>query len=839
VLVELGANMAQAIHSEIQAVVDNAALLSERTAFFRKTRRGHVVKVVEESYLRTDLGLGSRNGQTMTREDMALSTGLSWIVPDTNVVLHQMDFLENSGCSALDSIVILETVADEVRHNNLSVHRRLLRLLGHEGRKVIWFANEHCQDTHVRRRPGESPNDWNDRAIRVACSWFASQLSGAAEVAMLSDDRLNRAACQGGHKALSVGAFARSLEAEHPGVGDLVADFSDDAPASLQPQGQPQGQRGGQRGGSRLSGPGAAARESLYPEYLGKEQVEQRLMSGSLFKGTLRVRHGGRWDDAYVVVQSGSERVSVGVAGERVNRATEGDIVAVEILPRSEWTNPSEDKPKVPEDEEETEAGICEATSAPRPGDLESLAPGPRKRSDSKKPEEPTGRVVAVLRRNWKSLCGSILMESDESRPAKGGHASVLVSPVDKKIPRIKIQTRQLESLVGKRIIVAIDSWPCDSRYPKGHYVSTLGNIGEKSVETAVLLLEHDIPTGDFSGEVLACLPPEGWSITEENMVGRRDLRHLPVMSIDPPGCRDIDDALHWRQLPSSDNWEVGIHIADVTYYVEPGSPLDLEAANRSTSTYLVDRRLDMLPKMLTEKLCSLVGHQDRFAFSVILEVTPDGQIVDADFCKSVIHSIGAHTYGEAQEMLDDPNHPEKVKAEAVLKLNHLAKIFRRRRMEAGALTLASPEVRFVLDTETQNPLDVAMYALKETNALVEEFMLLANITVGKKILRHFPTLSLLRRHPAPNKAQFTPLVSAANAVGVDIRIGDSRELADSLDAAVRLDDEYFNKLLRIMCTRCMAPAQYFSSGEQAPEDWHHYGLATPIYTHFTSPIRR
>ena len=120
--------------------------------------------------------------------------------------------------------------------------------------------------------------------------------------------------------------------------------------------------------------------------------------------------------------------------------------------------------------------------------------------------------------------------------------------------------------------------------------------------------------------------------------------------------------------------------------------------------------------------------------------------------------------------MLDDPNHPEKVKAEAVLKLNHLAKIFRRRRMEAGALTLASPEVRFVLDTETQNPLDVAMYALKETNALVEEFMLLANITVGKKILRHFPTLSLLRRHPAPNKAQFTPLVSAANAVGVDIR---------------------------------------------------------------------
>jgi len=514
------------------------------------------------------------------------------------------------------------------------------------------------------------------------------------------------------------------------------------------------------------------------------------------------------------------------------------------------------------EDEDEDETGgatISEPTAAPKMGDMENVrnpaagAGGAGAGGAAKTAVVvPCGKVVGIVRRNWKHYCGSVSLGTADSNEdvdiisgrTSGAVASLLVVPVDKRVPRIRITTRQKDALVGKRIIVAVDAWPAWSKYPQGHYVSTLGTAGEKQVETSVILLEHDIPTGDFSGEVLACLPPEGWAVDATKLEPyRRDLRHLPVMSIDPPGCRDIDDALHWRDLGNG-HWEVGIHIADVTHYVSPGSPLDVEASNRSTSTYLVDRRLDMLPKMLTEKLCSLVGNVDRFAFSVLLEVTPTGEIVNADFCKSVIHSVGAHTYAQAQDMLD---HPEKfaeepngpVKAEAVSKLNHLAKIFRQRRFDAGALTLASPEVRFVLDTQTQNPLDVQMYELKETNALVEEFMLLANITVGKKILRHFPGISCLRRHPAPAKSQFAPLVSAAAAVGVEMLIGDSKELAASLDSATKPDDEYFNKLIRIMCTRCMSPAQYFSSGDQLQEEWRHYGLATPIYTHFTSPIRR
>lgn len=336
--------------------------------------------------------------------------------------------------------------------------------------------------------------------------------------------------------------------------------------------------------------------------------------------------------------------------------------------------------------------------------------------------------------------------------------------------------------------------------------------------------------------KVLACLPPEDYKIELEP--GRIDLRHLPVLSIDPPGCQDIDDALHCIVLPNG-NYQVGVHIADVTHYVKAGTAIDLEAANRSTSTYLVNKRLDMLPKLLTTDLCSLKGNVDRFAFSVLWEVTPEADIVDVQFKKSIIHSIAALTYQQAQGMIDQPDDETDIKASAVKRLNSLARILRKRRIDAGALTLASPEVKFVLDSESLNPTDVQSYTLYEANALVEEFMLFANVTVGKKILRHYPTLSVLRRHPAPNRSMFDSLISKAKCKGFSINIEDSKHLADSLDTAVLEEDPYFNKLLRILSTRCMSPAQYFCSGEYKPTDWHHYGLAAPVYTHFTSPIRR
>lgn len=245
-------------------------------------------------------------------------------------------------------------------------------------------------------------------------------------------------------------------------------------------------------------------------------------------------------------------------------------------------------------------------------------------------------------------------------------------------------------------------------------------------------------------------------------------------------------------------------------------------------------------PGYLTTDLCSLRENVDRFAFSVIWEVSPQGDIINVDFQKSLIHSIGALTYQQAQALIDHPNdYDSDPKVNAVKRLALLARIFRSKRIAAGALTLASPEVKFVLDSDGLNPTDIQAYSMYESNALVEEFMLLANVTVSKRILRNYPTLSVLRRHPAPNRSMFDSLISKAKCRGVTINIDDSKKLADSLDSAIIEGDPYFNKLLRILSTRCMSPAQYFCSGEYKPSEWHHYGLATHVYTHFTSPIRR
>ncbi|KAJ1935966.1 exosome catalytic subunit dis3, partial [Linderina macrospora] len=425
---------------------------------------------------------------------------------------------------------------------------------------------------------------------------------------------------------------------------------------------------------------------------------------------------------------------------------------------------------------------------------------------------EVTGRVVGIIRRNWRSYCAFL----DPNFARKGARASsaptsVGVLAMDRRIPKIRIRTRQADALAGQRILVAIDAWPKESRYPQGHFVRALGDAGDKATETEVLLLEHDVPFQPFTKNVRADLPPEGanWLFDPERdlvTAGRRkDLRHLNVCSIDPPGCTDIDDALHAVPLPNG-NFQVGVHIADVTNFVKPNTAMDKEAAHRSTTVYLVDRRIDMLPELLGTNLCSLMSNVDRLAFSCIWELDSDANIVNVTFHKSVIHSKASLTYEEAQNRMDDPAMQDDI-TKNIRNLNMLAKKLRKRRIDAGALTLSSPEVRFRLENDSQDPVDVEMKALKETNALVEEFMLLANISVAQKIYDCFPDSALLRRHPQPPPQNFDNLQHALKPLGIELETGSSLALAQSLDRAVLPSDPYFNNLLRILTTRCMMQA--------------------------------
>ncbi|KAG2695102.1 hypothetical protein I3760_07G001000 [Carya illinoinensis] len=739
--------------------------------FVKKTRGGKVNKQVREHYLRDDIYCGAPICKVCDSSAARLSPSASTIlIVDTNVVLHQIDLLENS---AIDDVVMLSIVLEEVKNKNMSVYNRVRALCSNSMRRFFVFANEHHKDTFVKEMNKESKNDRNDRAIRVAAQWYQNHLGGAARVLLITNDRENkRKAIEEGISAETIESYVKSLD--QPNLLDLLVqpaseDLNMEEVEDLRP----------------------SKRKVIYAEHKPMSEITSGLHRGIYHQGKLRVNRYNPFE-AYVGSESiGDEIIIYGRAN--MNRAFDGDIVAVELLPQDQWY---EEKSLSIADEEDGEEYVHlvpnSADDAPRTTNVVQGSAGDTKVVSSR----PSGFVVGIIKRNWHSYCGSL--EPMPMPAGSGGTAHALFVSKDRRIPKIRIQTRQLENLLDKRIIVVVDSWDHLSRYPSGHYVRTIGEIGDRDTESEVVLIENDINSRPFSSQVLACLPSLPWSVSSEDLANpiRQDLRHLRVFSVDPPGCKDIDDALHCITLPNG-NFEVGVHIADVTNFVLPGTPLDDEATQRGTSVYLVERRIDMLPKPLTE----------------------------------------AMSYIEAQARMDDSRLMDPLTTE-LRSMNTLAKIMRLKRIERGALTLASAEVKFQIDTETHDPLDIGMYQIREANQMVEEFMLAANVSVAEKILKHFPVFSLLRRHPSPTREMLEPLLRTAAAVGLNLDVSSSKALADSLDHAVG-DDPYFNKLIRILATRCMTQAVYFCSGDLSPQEYHHYGLAAPLYTHFTSPIRR
>lgn len=342
-----------------------------------------------------------------------------------------------------------------------------------------------------------------------------------------------------------------------------------------------------------------------------------------------------------------------------LNRAVDGDIVAVELLSEDKWNSPSD---IILQDDQEDPGDVLEANNV----------------SEEKPVVEktPTGKVVGIIRRKWRQYCGILQLN-----PIPGSTRHIFV-PAERKIPKVRIETRQAEELKSQRIIIAIDQWPRHSRYPQGHFVRALGPLGDKDTENEVLLLEHDVPHSKFSKEVLNCLPKLPWIVTDDDVAKRVDLRHIAICSVDPPGCTDIDDALHCRLLPNG-NYDVGVHIADVSHFIRPNTAIDKEAASRATTVYLVDKRIDMVPELLSSNLCSLRGNEVRFAFSCIWEIDENADIVSTKYHKSIIESKKAMTYEEAQLIIDDPTQQHDI-AESLRNLNKLAKILKKKRIENG-----------------------------------------------------------------------------------------------------------------------------------------------------------
>jgi exosome complex exonuclease DIS3/RRP44 len=532
---------------------------------------------------------------------------------------------------------------------------------------------------------------------------------------------------------------------------------------------------------------------------------------------------------------------------ENSNRAVSGDVVVVEILPKDQWKAASSkiiEQETVNRDENPDAEDGEEVLSEREKRALQEAAKTAQGKTSEAGPQ-PTAKVVGIIKRNWRQYVGhldkdSLRSSAKESRTLQ----MVFFIPMDKRIPKIRVRTRQAGDLVGKRVLITIDSWERDGRYPMGHFVRSLGELETKEAETEALLLEYDVQYRPFPAVVLDCLPAEGhgWTVPQDKADpgwrGRRDLRDLLVCSIDPVGCVDIDDALHATQLPNG-NFAVGVHIADVSNFVKPDTAMDKEASMRGTTVYLVDKRIDMLPTLLGTDLCSLKPYVERFAFSVLWELTPDAEIVSTDYTKSVIRSRSAFSYEQAQARIDDAAATDEL-TRGMRVLLALSQRLKAKRVAAGALSLSSPEIRVETDSETSDPIDVKSKQLLATNSLVEEFMLLANSSVAARVQAAFPQSALLRRHAAPPRANFDALAAQLAArKGLALRTDSSGALAASLDACVDAAAPFFNTLVRILATRCMLAAEYFPAGAHAPPDYRHYGLAAPIYTHFTSPIRR
>uniref|UniRef100_A0A8D3C135 Exosome complex exonuclease RRP44 n=1 Tax=Scophthalmus maximus TaxID=52904 RepID=A0A8D3C135_SCOMX len=773
-------------------------MLKSKT-FVKKTRSGGVMKIVREHYLRDDIWCGSeacsgcKQESTVLQTDACMESSLCsyphYLVPDTNVVLHQIDVLEDP---VIRNVIILQTVLQEVRHRSAPVYKRLKDVLHEKEKHFYTFTNEHHRETFIDREPGESANDRNDRAIRVAAKWYSQHLKtfecdkDGLKVVLLTNDQGNKQkAEESGLLVYKCEEYIKSLIA-NPELVDRLALSNDDK---------------NEIGSSKV----------LFPEHLPLSRIQAGIKCGSFLQGTFRASRDNYLEATVFVQGEGDDSTEVLLQGlQNLNRAVHQDVVAVQLLPRSQWVAPS--------------SVVLQDEGAAKDDDVEE-----EEEEKNLEQMKPTGKVVGIIKRNWRPFCGMLNVSQIKESTRH------LFTPADRRVPRIRIETRQASTLAGHRIMVAIDGWPKDSRYPNGHFVRSLGSAGEKDTEQEVLLLEHDVPHQAFSQAVLSFLPKMPWAITPEDMVRREDLRHLSVCSVDPPGCTDIDDALHCRELENG-NLEVGVHIADVSHFIRPSNALDKEAASRGTTVYLCGKRIDMVPELLSSNLCSLRSNVERFAFSCIWEMNHKAEVLKTRFTKSAINSKASLTYAEAQMRIDDTNMNDEI-TKSLRGLNKLAKTLKRQRIDKGALTLSSLEVRFHMDSETHDPIDLQTKELMETNSMVEEFMLLANISVAQKIYDEFSECALLRKHPAPPPSNYDILLKAAKSKDVEIHTDSAKALADSLDGAKVDGFPYFNTLLRILATRCMMQAVYFCSGMDS--DFHHYGLASPIYTHFTSPIRR
>jgi ribonuclease R len=451
----------------------------------------------------------------------------------------------------------------------------------------------------------------------------------------------------------------------------------------------------------------------------------------------------------------------------------------------------------------------------------------PRPDIDNERGDLTIAEVVEVIRRSKTEFVGTI---------QKNGDTYFLLP--DKKDMYEDIFIHTDEDLTdGHKALIEITDWgrPADGKNPAGKVKEVLGPKGDHEVEIQSILREKQIEV-DFPKPVMEeARELEDWDIADEDLSDRRDFRDVMTVTIDPASAKDYDDAISFKQLENG-NYEIGIHIADVSHFVRPDTAIDQEARKRAFSVYLVDRTIPMLPPILSNDLCSLNPNLDRLAFSAVFEMTPEGNVQDQWFGKSVIHSDNRFSYQEAQDQIDSgqDNFSEQLQI-----LNNVAKVLRNRRFTNGSIDFHAEEVKFEL-ADDGTPVSITKKERLDTHKMIEEYMLLANREIAKEVKRmtkdedekHF---FMYRVHGLPDRDRLKELGVFLRALGYDFELEEDVEVTNSdinalLDQAENQPEE---GLVNTEVIRTMDKAAYKTTNKG------HFGLAFEYYTHFTSPIRR
>ena len=428
------------------------------------------------------------------------------------------------------------------------------------------------------------------------------------------------------------------------------------------------------------------------------------------------------------------------------------------------------------------------------------------------------GKVIEVISRFKTEFVGKVQI----------GKKTIFVVPDSNKIPVDFYIKGGLKAEHDQKVVVELIKWE-DTKSPQGKIIKVLGDSGDNNAEMNSIMFEYGLPV-DFPQEVIneSMLVPE--VITEKEISSRKDIRGVTTLTIDPVDAKDFDDALSVNII-SDNKIEVGVHIADVGHYVKPGTKLDDEAFKRATSVYLVDRCVPMLPERLSNGICSLKPHEDRLAFSVIFTLDGDGTILNTWQGKTVIHSDRRFAYEDAQEIIEGS---EGDYSTEIRLLDTLARKIRKKRIKEGSIEMGGIEVKFKLAEDNKKPIGVYFKEQKESNKLIEEFMLLANKSVAKT-LSEASWANVYRVHDTPNMEKLNALVGVCKTFGYDIEIyDDSTEIKKSLNSLLKeIKDTPEENMIETLVTRCMSKATY------TIKNIGHYGLGFTHYSHFTSPIRR